>query len=384
MVKIKPLEPRINWKKYKYYLLVGVIVLFIVGIFQNQIRQIGTFIFGVTIDKTIDLIERDSSFNILLMGKAGGDHDGPDLTDTIIFSRVDVKNKKVDLISLPRDLWIKSEDRKINSVFAIGQLDDGKGIESARKVIEEVTGQKVDYVVVVDFAGFEKFIDALGGIEVEVETPFVDNEFPIAGKEDDPCDRPDEELELLSTASSQLEAFPCRYKTISFNMGITQMDGKTALEFVRSRHGTNSEGSDFARSKRQQKVIDGVRNKLFSLGVILNPVKVNELYNIVKDHLNMDIPIEKFDDFIKLAQKMQDGKINSAVIDYGNEGDERFGLVINPIITEEYRFQWVLIPRVGNGNYSEIHEYINCIIAGNDCLVGESGFIIATPVLKRQ
>lgn len=384
MVEIKPIERRINWKKYKYYLLVGVVILFFVGIFQNQLRQIGSFIFGVTLDKTIDLIERDSSFNILLMGKAGGDHDGPDLTDTIIFSRVDIKNKRVDLISLPRDLWVESQDRKINSVFANGQLDGGKGIKAARNVIEEVTGQKVDYVLVVDFTGFEKFIDALGGIEVEVETPFVDEEFPIAGLEDDTCGKPDEELELLSTASSQLEAFPCRYKTIGFDRGVQLMDGQTALEFVRSRHGTNNEGSDFARSKRQQKVIDGVRNKIFSLGVILNPVKVNELYNIVKDHIEMDIPVEKFDDFIKLAQKMRDGQIKSTIIDYGSESDERYGLVINPLISEEYRFQWVLIPRIGNGDYSEIHEYINCIFAGNDCLVGESGFIIATPPPKKN
>ena len=384
MVEVKPLEPKINWKKYKYYLLAGVIVLFFVGIFQNQIRQIGSFILGVTIDKTIDLIERDNSFNILLMGKPGGEHDGPDLTDTIIFSRVDIKSKRVDLISLPRDLWVESQDRKINSVFANGQLDGGRGIKAARNVIEEVTGQKVDYALVVDFTGFEKFIDALGGIEVEVETPFVDKEFPIAGLEDDTCDKPDEELELLSTASSQLEAFPCRYKTISFDRGFQKMDGQTALEFVRSRHGTNSEGSDFARSKRQQKVIDGVRNKIFSLGVILNPIKVNELYNIVKDHIEMDIPVEKFDDFIKLAQKMSDGQIKSTVIDYGSEGDERYGLVINPLISEEYRFQWVLIPRIGNGEYSEIHEYIDCIIAGNDCLVGESGFIIATPPPKNN
>src|SRR3989344_1961088 len=166
MVEIKPLEPKKNLQKYKYYLLVGVVLLFFVGIFQNQIRQIGSFILGVTIDKTIDLIERDNSFNILLMGKPGGEHDGPDLTDTIIFSRVDIKSKRVDLISLPRDLWVESQDRKINSVFANGQLDGGRGIKVARNVIEEVTGKKVDYVLVVDFTGFEKFIDALGGIEV--------------------------------------------------------------------------------------------------------------------------------------------------------------------------------------------------------------------------
>src|SRR5690606_27925315 len=123
-----------------------------------------------------------------------------------------------------------------------------------------------------------------------------------------------------------------------FERGFQKMDGQTALEFVRSRHGTNNEGSDFARSNRQQKVIDAVKNKLFSLGVILNPVKVNELYNIVRGHIEMDIPVEKFDDFVKLAQKMEDGIIRNTVIDFGNEGFERHGLVTNPPISDEYGF----------------------------------------------
>lgn len=367
----------------KIIILVGVVLLILIGIFRTQIAHIATFIFGVTIDKTIDLVRKNDSFNILVMGKAGGTHDGPELTDTIIFANVNVGDKKVIMFSLPRDLWVPDLNAKINSSYQRG-LKDNKELDLAKESIEQVTGQKVDYVLVLDFEGFTKLVDHLNGIDVTVENSFTDNEYPIAGKEDDTCGKSEEELEALATASSQLEAFPCRYKKISFDQGVQEMDGDTALEFVRSRHGSNGEGSDFARSKRQQQVISALREKVFSLGVILNPVKVIGIFNILKDNIDTDIDIEKVDDFIKLADKMQGGQIKSYVIDDGNESEERWGLLENPPITSEYRYQYVLIPRRGNGDFSEVHEYIECVIGGKDCLVGESTLIIKTPTPTRS
>ncbi len=377
MVKIRRLDSKKNLQKYKYYLLAGVMVLILTGVFQAQIRQIGTFLFGVTIDRTIDLLNKKESFNILLLGIAGGGHDGPKLTDTIILANVNIDQNKVHMFSVPRDLWVPPLERKINSVYAIGEKE-GKGIELSRSAIEDLTGQKVDYVLVLDFQGFTKIIDYLGGIDVRVENSFIDKQYPITGKEEDICGKSEEEFEALATAASQLDAFPCRYKTIAFERGIQKMNGETALEFVRSRHGTNGEGSDFARSKRQQVIIAALREKVFSLGVILNPVKLLGIYNILTDNINTDIDTEKIDDFVKLADKMKDGQIKSYVIDDGNKADERWGLFINPPISKDYGFQYVLIPRKGVGNYSEIHEYVQCIMDGKDCLIGQEQLIIET------
>ncbi len=377
MVKIRRLDSKKNLQKYKYYLLAGVMVLILTGVFQAQIRQIGTFLFGVTIDRTIDLLTKKESFNILLLGIAGGGHDGPKLTDTIILANVNIDQNKVHMFSVPRDLWVPPLERKINSVYAIGEKE-GKGIELSRSAIEDLTGQKVDYVLVLDFQGFTKIIDYLGGIDVRVENSFIDKQYPITGKEEDICGKSEEEFEALATAASQLDAFPCRYKTIAFKRGIQKMNGETALEFVRSRHGTSGEGSDFARSKRQQVIIAALREKVFSLGVILNPVKLLGIYNILTDNINTDIDTEKIDDFVKLADKMKDGQIKSYVIDDGNKADERWGLLINPPISKDYGFQYVLIPRKGIGNYSEIHEYVQCIMDGKDCLIGQEQLIIET------
>lgn len=362
----------------KIIVLVGVILLILIGIFRVQIAQIATFIFGVTIDKTINLVRKDQSFNILLMGKAGGTHDGPELTDTIILANVNVGKNKVNMFSIPRDLWMPNLKAKVNSSYQRG-IKNNQELQVARKTIEDVTGQKIDYVLVLDFAGFTKLVDHLNGINVSVENSFSDMEYPITGEEDNTCGKSEEEVVALATESSQLKAFPCRYMTIRFSQGTQTMDGATALEFVRSRHGTNGEGSDFARSKRQQQVISAVKEKVFSLGVILNPVKVIGIFNILKDNIDTDVDIEKVDDFIKLANKMKGGQINSYVVDDGSDSDERFGLLKNPPITSEYGYQYVLIPRKGNGNFTEVHEYIQCIIDGIDCTVGESRLITPTP-----
>lgn len=361
-------------------LLLGVILLILIGIFRNQINTLLGVLYGVTIDKAIHLTQpQKESFNLLLMGIGGGKHDGPNLTDTIILANINVNTKKVSIFSIPRDLWIPDAHDKINSIYAYAQKDNG-GIKAARDVMEKVTGQKTDYVVVLDFEGFTKMVDYLGGIDVNVERSFQDSEYPISGEEENTCGKNEEELQALATASSQLEAFPCRYKTISFNKGITTMDGKTALEYVRSRHGNNGEGSDFARSKRQELVISALKDKAFSLGVILNPVKLIGVYNILKANINTNIDTDKIDDFIKLAQKLKEGQVKSYVIDQGNENEKRFGLLINPPITEEFEFKWVLSPRVGSGDFSEIQKYVSCSIAGQNCYVGEIGILTPTPL----
>lgn len=359
-------------------LTIGVVVLIFIGVFRNQINTLFSVLYGVTIDKAIHLTQpQKESFNLLLMGIGGGTHDGPNLTDTIILTNINVKTKKVSMFSIPRDLWIPDARDKINAIYAYAQKTDS-GLQAAKDVMAKVTGQNIDYIVVLDFEGFIKMVDYLGGIDVNVERTFQDYEYPISGEEENTCGKNEEELKALATASSQLEAFPCRYKTISFTKGITNMDGKTALEYVRSRHGNSGEGSDFARSKRQEIVISALKDKAFSLGVILNPVKLIGVYNILKANINTNINPDKIDDFIKLAQKLKEGQIKSYVIDQGNESEKRFGLLINPPITEEYSFKWVLSPRLGNGNFTEIQQYVSCSILSKDCSVGADSIVFPT------
>lgn len=370
--------------KRNIVLVILVCLLILVGIFKSQILGLLTVIYGVTVDRAINLVApQKQSFNIAILGIGGGKHDGPNLTDTIILANINIKQNKVHMFSVPRDLWVDDKKDKINSIYALAQEKDKSGLAAVKEAMFSVAGQRVDYVVVLDFAGFIKLVDHLGGINVNVEKGFEDSEYPISGKEEDPCGKPEEELEALATLSSQLEAFPCRYKTITFAKGEVKMNGETALEFVRSRHGTGGEGSDFARSRRQQLVIQAIKDKAFSLGIILNPVKLIGIYNILSENINTDIEIGKIDDFIKLARKLQSGEIKNYVIDQGSPAEDRYGLLVNPPISEKFRYKWVLAPRIGGGDYSEIHDYIDCHIENRECEVTESGILVViTPTIS--
>jgi len=368
-------------KRNPSFIPIIAIACIIVAIFMLALTPFGQKVYsvvtGVLFDRQINLKTAEKrSVNVLLLGIGGGTHDGPNLTDTIIFLNINPEKNIINLVSIPRDLWVPDLQAKINTAYAFGKTKENKGILLAENVVEGVVGQQIDYTVVVDFAGFVKLVDLLGGIEVDVERTFDDNYYPIPGKEADPCDLPEEQIpDLVATASSEFDLFPCRYETIHFDQGVQQMDGKTALLYVRSRHATGVEGSDFSRSKRQNQIIKAVRQKTLSVGTLINPVKVLGIYNVVKDNIATSIDTEEFDDFIKLGQKMQNGQIRHHVIDVGDQSENRFGLIKNPKITDEYRGQWVLAPRVGNGNFSEIHEYIECVVKatpGATCVISKS------------
>lgn len=370
--------------KKNVLLLAGIILLILIGIFRNQINTLFGIFYGVTIDKAINLTKpQKDTFNIALFGIGGGGHDGPNLTDTIILANVNVKQNKVHLFSIPRDLWVPDLSHKINAAYQTG-IDRNNSLGYTKQVIEKVAGQNMDYMLILDFDGFIKLVDELGGIDVDVANTLDDYNYPIDGKEGDLCGHSEEDVKsFVATGPAEMlswDYFNCRYKHLHVASGLNHMDGITALEFVRSRHGVGKEGSDFARSKRQQLVITALRNKAMSLGVLLNPVKLLAIYNILKDNIHTDISTDKIDDFIKLAQKLKNGQIDSNVIDVGD--NERLGLLINPPPSQEYSFAWVLSPRVGNGNFTEIHDYIACVIKNNTCTVGEKGIYTPTPAVS--
>ncbi len=324
--------------------------------------------FQLIFNRDITLKKTDDRINILLLGIGGEKHQGPELTDTVIFASLSPIKNDVTLVSIPRDLWIEDLKQKINYSYAFGESKKkGGGLILTKAVVAKILDQPVDYGIRVDFEGFVKAIDLAGGLDIKVEKALDDYEYPIAGKEDDSCGHTDEELVTLATASSQLEAFPCRYTHIRFDEGLQHMDGQKALQFVRSRHAEGEEGTDFARSKRQELVIKAFKDKVFSVGTLLNPAKVLSFYEILQKSIDTDIKQDEFDDFIRLAQKMKTAKIKSSVLDFGDSENNKSGLLINPPISRDYNGLWVLIPKIGNGNFSEIQKYVKCEISSGKC-----------------
>ena len=368
-------------KRRKRPLILLVVLLAILAFFIFKTASFYPFLFQLAFNRGINLKQTsDSKINILLLGIGGGTHDGPNLTDTIIFASLDQKNNKVTLISVPRDLWypdLEDANKKINGVYANGETKNvGTGLVEAEAAIKKVTGQEVNYGVRIDFSGFVKAVDTIGGLDINVDNTFDDYAYPIDGMEDDSCGFSSQDIQAFvatDSAEQDIEAkFSCRYKHLHFDKGLQHMDGETALEYVRSRHATGVEGSDFARSKRQEKVINAFKDKLISAQTLINPGKIIELYNILKGSIDTDIKQNDFDDFIRLAQKMQKAKIQSAVLDTGDKETNRAGLLIEAPISSDYNFLFVLIPRIGNGNFTEIQKYVTCEITKGNCIVTQT------------
>lgn len=354
----------------KIILAISIILVIILIKYAPLIKDVSGVAIGFIFNKNIELRHSDDTINILVLGIGGGTHEGPNLTDTIIFSSINLNTSKVSLVSIPRDLWIPDLREKINTAYAIGEgKKKGGGIILAKAVVSKILKTPVDYGVVINFDGFVKAVDLVGGLSINVDNVLDDYEYPIAGKEQDVCGHTEEEITILATSSSQLEAFPCRYTHLHFDKGIQVMNGEQALAFVRSRHADGDEGTDFSRSKRQEKVISAFREKAFSLGTLSNPVKLISLYNAFSQSVNTDITKDELDDFGRLIQKIKGAKIQTTVLDYGDDATGRIGILIHPDISITYDNQWVLIPRTGNGNFTEIQDYINCFLIKGDCLI---------------
>ncbi|HUS59821.1 MAG TPA: LCP family protein [Nevskiaceae bacterium] len=280
--------------------------------------------------------------NILILGMGGEDNKVKDLTDTIIFLSLNLKTSKTLMLSLPRDIWIPSMRAKINTAYHYGEEKKlGGGLILAKAAVSEILGQPIHYAVGLDFGGFVKAVDVLGGVEIEVERSFDDYRYPIPGKEDDDCGGDPE--------------FACRYEHLHFKAGWQTMDGQRALKYVRSRNAEGEEGTDFARSRRQQRLLLAVRNKIFSAKTIFRPGKLTELIKVLKQSIKTDITPNDYPGLAKLALKFKPEKMRTEVLDF----------LINPPLSATYDFHWVLVPPTSS--WQEVHDYALCLLEEKDC-----------------
>lgn len=351
---------------------VGIILLFFspkIFSFLYNTFYVPRFVTSVLFNKNIELKEEEEGvINVLLLGIAGGKHDGAYLTDTIIFAKVDPKKNRVTMVSIPRDLWVPVLGAKVNTAYEFGRekQEDG-GLTLAKATMSEVIGEPINYAFRIDFSGFVKVVDLLGGLDIDVERSFDDYNYPVPGKEDDLCGKTEEEAtQFFATISATpvplalSETFPCRVEHLHFDRGQTHMDGETALKYVRSRQALGIEGTDFARGRRQQKIIAAARDKMLSLGVLLNPVKLAQLADAVSKSIDTDIDRSEFDDFVKLAEKMKGAAIRNLALDQGDESKNRPGLLIHPESYAEFNGHWVLSPKAGTDDFTQIHTYLKC------------------------
>lgn len=296
---------------------------------SGQISIFSTFRRLVTSDEKDLVGEGDDRINFLLLGNGGAGHAGPELTDTIIFASFRPSTNEIGMLSIPRDLVVPIPGygyRKINHINAYGEMEnEGQGPEWAAEQIGELLDQEIHYTVKVDFDGFEDLIDAIGGVNVYVENSFTDYSYPT-----------DNYL----------------YQTVSFEQGWQEMDGDSALKYSRSRKGTNGEGSDFARAKRQQVILMAVKDKMLSPAVLLNPGKLNKIINTFQENVQTNLSFWEIMKLSKYAPDIDTNNISHYVLDSSAS---------SPLYASNINGAYVLLPK--KDDWSEVRSIADNIFS---------------------
>ncbi|MEK7525050.1 MAG: LCP family protein [Patescibacteria group bacterium] len=284
------------------------------------------------------LAHTNNRTNFLILGIRGEGADSPDLTDTMLVLSYSHPDQQATIISIPRDLWVNSLKTKINSVYHYGQFREpnGGGIQLAQSAVLETLGLPIHYTAVIDFSLFQKAIDQVGGVDVEVVTGFTDKEFPLPG------------LENALPESS-------RYETITFSPGREHMTGATALKFVRSRHAEGDEGTDIARDRRQQQVVAALIQKLKSPIFFLSRRNLISFHNLIRKNLDTNLDERLYPALVRIGVDSYRQPPKRIVLSY--EPDESdVAILENPPASPLYLNQWVLIAR--DNNWPALAQYL--------------------------
>jgi len=197
------------------------------------------------------------SWNILLLGS---DNDGkftfPQiLTQVMMVIHIDAVNNTVSMVSIPRDSWVSVPEvggmHKIDQAFLLGAQHDNSfegGVRLARLTVEQDYGISIDRYAWVGLDGFAKVIDTLGGVDVDITHPIVDDTYP-------------DDSGVGSDSNN-----PYAYTRLYLAPGPQHLTGKQALEYVRTRH--SDQIGDIGRTQRQQQVLEALKPKLTSSNML--------------------------------------------------------------------------------------------------------------------
>jgi polyisoprenyl-teichoic acid--peptidoglycan teichoic acid transferase len=225
-------------------------------------------------------------FTVLLLGvDKRSNEEGGARSDTLIVLRVDPQEQWAAMLSIPRDsvVTIPNVNRtKINSAYTYGYMHAeslyGAGTTPAQgggalaaETVEEFLDVRVDYIAQIDFHGFEQVIDTLGGITVNVRQPLLDAEYPT-------------------------EYFG--YERIYIPAGLQVLDGRTALQYARSRHS----GSDFDRSRRQQQVLRAMLQEVQRRGFLDQVELLPKVFENLQENITTTLPVGKVEVLYGLSQ----------------------------------------------------------------------------------
>lgn len=270
--------------------------------------------------------------NIIIAGVGGEGHEGKDLTDTLIVASINYTDKDIGMISIPRDLYVESPlgGMRINRVYEQSKIKWGstEGLYVLKNEISDILNIPIQYIIKINFEAFEKIIDSVGGIDVDVEQEINDPEYPDNN---------------FGFAPFYLQE------------GNQHLDGKTALKYVRSRKSS----SDFDRSKRQQKVILALEQKLKMRNLLSQTGFIKKLYNSLNDSMETNMSLREILSLTDFGLEWNSKNLSLATLN--DESIFRGGFLYTPL-RELYGGAFVLLP--AGDNFDSLRHFAQIIFYG--------------------
>jgi len=255
----------------RFILLVVLAIIVYAGYLVHSVAKIST----QPVSFTGLSADASGRTNVLILGVGDPGHAGQNLSDTIMVLSLNTKTQQVAQISVPRDLRVDIPGygaAKINAANA----DGGPGL--AEQTVSNTLGIPINYYVKTDFTGLSEIVDAVGGIDVDVQQELEDPEYPCANNQYKVCG-------------------------LDIRPGLQHMNGALALEYVRCRKGTC--GNDFGRAARQQVVLNLVRKKILTWQVLLDPTKLQKIVAAVRDNVQTDLGAVQMAEFARDWEQSQ-------------------------------------------------------------------------------
>ncbi len=260
--------------------------------------------------------------NALLLGIRGeGDPDGGSLTDGIMIISFKKSTGQVALLSIPRDLYLQmpgeSKYEKVNAAYVLGLEKYDNGLDYAKKTTAYITGLYIDYAAAVNFNAFKDIIELLGGITIYLDEPFIEGKQWWCDEKGENC------------------------QPFMVEAGEQTLNGERALFYARSRFSSD----DFDRARRQQQLLLALKDKILSLGILTDPLKISGILDVLSKNVKTDISPWEVPKLIELTKTAQTDNIIGKVFENSEQG-----LLYETMINGIY----VLLPT--EGNFSKIRE----------------------------
>lgn len=261
-------------------------------------------------------------------------------TDTIIFANLNTNTLDLKLIPLPRDIWFKTTSTRINKIYQLS-FDQVNSFDYIKTSFGQIIGQKIDHIIILDTQVMLPFINAIGSVEIELDYPLIDKQYPNPDYIADPKNHPDP------------------YMTINFDQGKNIIDDQNVLYFIRSRKSTQTSitgGTDIGRSQRQQLLLKALISKIIDQKIYLNLSTISSLYQIWSQQIIKDIDDQTLLAlFIKNIKNMSSLNLESIYVPIGLSRYDSNGVIYHPNYFKNRA--WVYLPT--QADYSSLHLFVD-------------------------